>query len=230
MTSNSHTAIRASLLERIRSGEWPLGGRIPGEAELAAEYGCARTTLNRAMRSLAEDGLVVRRRKGGTRVSPAPARRATVEIPLLREQVEQTGACYGHDVRKREMLVPPPSIRQRLNLRPNQKALFLHTVHLADSVPFAFEVRWVNTKTVPQIMDEPFTDISVNEWLVRSVPFSSGDVVFAAENVDAGTSEALGVPEGSAVFSIDRTTWLGDDFITTMKLFYRPGFELRSSL
>ncbi|MBL4673106.1 MAG: GntR family transcriptional regulator, partial [Arenicella sp.] len=87
MTVNSHHDIRQALRGRIESGEWQLGALIPGEMALADEYGCARTTINRALQTLANDGLVIRKRKGGTRVCEMPVRQAKFEIPILREQV-----------------------------------------------------------------------------------------------------------------------------------------------
>ena len=106
----------------------------------------------------------------------------------------------------------------------------METIHLSDDRPFAFEVRWVNTHTVPEILDAPLDEISANEWLVRTVPFSAGDVVFSAINADKHVASAIEADEGAAVFLIDRTTWLGDDFITTMKLYYKVGFQLHSQI
>lgn len=44
--------------ERIRIGNLPVGARLPGEEDLAEEYGVAYTTVRRAMRVLRERGLV----------------------------------------------------------------------------------------------------------------------------------------------------------------------------
>ena len=230
MTASSHAAIRESLQERIQGGEWALGDRIPDEVDLAAEYGCARATVSRALRTLAEEGLVVRKRKGGTRVIPFPVRQAKLEIPVLREQVEATGSVYRHQIVSQRMKAPPSSVRTRLRLEQGTKALFMETIHLADDRPFAFEVRWVNTSAVPEIKDAPLEEISANEWLVKTVPFSTGDVVFTAVNADQQVANALEADEGAAVFVIDRTTWLGDEFITTMKLYYKEGYQLYSRL
>ena len=230
MSSSSHIAIRESLQERIQSGEWGLGDRIPDEVDLASEYGCARATVNRALRTLAEDGLVVRRRKGGTRVNPLPVRQAKFEIPVLREQVEATGGQYRHQIVNRKMKVPPSAVRTRLRLPTGSKALFMETIHLSDDRPFAFEVRWVNTHTVPEILEASLDETSANEWLVRTVPFSAGDVMFSAINADKHVASAIEADEGAAVFLIDRTTWLGDEFITTMKLYYKVGFQLHSQI
>lgn len=230
MPATTHQSIRQSLLDRIHSGEWALGALIPGEVALAEEYGCARTTVNRALQALADEGLVVRRRRGGTRVSPQTVRTAQLQIPLLREQVEATGCAYGHHITMRKKKTPPASVRTRLRLPTGTKALFLETLHLADDRPFAFETRWVNIQAVPEIIDASMEHVSANEWLVQSVPFSSGDVVFSAANADLHIADALDIAVGDAVFVVDRTTWLDDTFITTMKLHYRPGYQLYSQL
>ncbi len=230
MNAISHTLIRETLLERIQSGEWELGELIPNEEELAEEFGCARTTVNRALRALAEEGIVIRKRKGGTRVCELPKREAKFEIPIVRQQVEATGAVYRHKIVCRESKKPPISVSTRLHLGGDEKALYLEALHLADERPFAFEMRWVNPAAVPHIEEEKFDTISVNEWLIKSVPFSSGDVSFSAVNADCDIADALDVTEGSALFLVDRTTWYDQTFITTLKLYYNQGFKFYSKL
>ncbi|MBR9834725.1 MAG: UTRA domain-containing protein [Alphaproteobacteria bacterium] len=230
MSTVTHQAIRDSILERIQKGEWGLGELIPGEAALADEYGCARTTINRALQGLAKDGLVVRKRKGGTRVSNMPVRQAKFDIPIVREQIEAFGGHYRHQVLRKVEKVPPLSVRTRLGLGDGVKALQLDTVHLADGRPFAFESRWVNLQAVPQIKKAPLDEISANEWLVQTVPFSDGDVSFTAVAASKDVASALECEAGAALFVIDRTTSLAGEFITTMKLFYREGYQLYSRL
>ena len=230
MQANSHHNIRQALRERIESGEWALGALIPGELALATEYGCARTTINRALQTLADEGLVVRKRKGGTRVCPMPVRHAKFKIPIVREQVEAIGSKYRHQVMSQQNKTPTTSVRTRLHIPDAKKAFFIETIHLADERPYAYEERWVNIEAVPEIVDAPLDEISVNEWLVKTVPFSSGDVVFSAVNADDRVAGALESKVGNAVFVLDRTTWMGEEFITTLKLYYKDGYQLYSQL
>lgn len=230
MNKVTHQTIRQSILERIQNGGWALGELIPGEVALAEEYGCSRTTINRALQGLADEGLVVRKRKGGTRVCNMPVRQAKFDIPIVREQVEAFGGHYRHQVLRKVEKVPPLSIRTRLGLENGAKALQLDTVHLADGRPFAYEARWINLKVVPQIRNAPLDSVSANEWLVQTVPFSSGDVSFSAVAAGADVASALECNEGDALFVIDRTTSLAGEFVTTMKLFYREGYQLYSRL
>jgi GntR family histidine utilization transcriptional repressor len=83
--------IRAEVLRRIRVRDWPPGGLIPTEETLAQEFGCARATVNRALRELAGAGVLERRRKAGTRVALLPVRKATLEIPVIRQEIEARG-------------------------------------------------------------------------------------------------------------------------------------------
>lgn len=230
MTKNSHHQVRQLLKLRIESGEWALGSLIPAEVDLANEYGCARSTINRALQTLANEGMLVRKRKGGTRVCSLPVRQAKFAIPIVREQVEELGCTYRHKVITNALEIPPSTISERLNLSAKKKALRLDTVHLANNTPFAYEERWVNIDAVPDILTAPFEKISVNEWLVKSVPFSSGDVAFYATNANQKVADSLNTEVDTALFVVDRTTWSKNDFITTLQLYYKQGYRLSAQL
>ncbi|MDF3606867.1 GntR family transcriptional regulator [Paracoccus sp. DMF-8] len=88
-------AVQSEVLSRIRNGQWP-GTLIPTETTLAAEFGCARATINRALTSLAESGLLERRRKVGTRVAQHPPQQSTLPKIFIRDEIEARGALYGY--------------------------------------------------------------------------------------------------------------------------------------
>ena len=75
--------IKTEMLEWIQTGIWKQGGLIPVEAALAKEFGCARTTVYRALRKLAQEGILERRRKAGTLVVMPVGRSANFEIPRI---------------------------------------------------------------------------------------------------------------------------------------------------
>lgn len=106
----------------------------------------------------------------------------------------------------------------------------METLHFADDKPFAFEQRLVNFEAVPNILTAPLHEISANEWLVKTVPFSSGDVVFYATNAEQKIADAIETPLGTAIFVSDRTTWFKDEFITKVQLCYQAGFQLYTQL
>ena len=64
--SSLHEKIRETIEGKILSGAWAPGYRIPFERDLMSRYGCARMTVNRALGSLVDAGLIVRRRRVGS--------------------------------------------------------------------------------------------------------------------------------------------------------------------
>ncbi|MBU6535083.1 GntR family transcriptional regulator [Streptomyces sp. NPDC057245] len=47
------------ITEQIRAGRLPVGARLPGERDLAEEYGVAVNTVRRAIRELRDQGLLI---------------------------------------------------------------------------------------------------------------------------------------------------------------------------
>src|SRR5690606_3281421 len=82
-TGSLHGRIYTELEDRILSGEWQPGARIPFEHELTEQYGCSRMTVNKAISELAGRGLVIRRRRAGTFVAAPRTHAAVLAIPDL---------------------------------------------------------------------------------------------------------------------------------------------------
>lgn len=57
------------LLDRIRSGEWALGEKLPGETTLAPQLGVGRSTVREAIRQLAGRGVLASRQGAGVFVT-----------------------------------------------------------------------------------------------------------------------------------------------------------------
>ena len=230
MTQASYRTIQDEVLRRIRSREWPPGQIIPSEVDLAEEFDCARATINRALRELAETGLLDRRRKAGTRVSLNPVRKATLDIPVTRLEVENRGSTYRHKILEIQKSSAPQHLAARMNLGATAKVLHLRTLHMADDRPFLYEDRWVNLTVAPGIINAPLDTISANEWLVQNVPISSGDIALSAEPATQVDSIALVIPVGTALFVIERLTFVGAATVTDVRLAYAPGYRMTTHI
>lgn len=218
--------VQAEIMRRIRERIWLPGEFIPKEVDLANEFNCARATVNRALRELAEAGVLDRKRKAGTRVASHPVRKAKLDIPITRHEVERLGATYRHKIIDSKRTTAPLLIRSHLKLPENTSMLHLRTLHFADDKPFMYENRWINVNVAPDILEADLTKVSANEWLVNNIPLSTGDIAFSAENSAAEEAKCLEITTGEAIFIIERTTWSNDEAITYARLCYAPGFRL----
>ena len=221
--------LRTAIGERIRAREWGPDGLMPGEIQLAADYGVARATVNRALQSLADDGLIERRKRAGTRVAALPIRRARLEIPVIRREVEALGKPYAFRLLAQQTLGAPVPVAARLGLPDGTDMLWLETLHLAGGRPHAFETRWLNPAVLPQPIPD-FAAISANEWLVANLSLVSGDITLTAEPATTREASALGLPIATPVFVTERTTIGTQGPITLVRLVHGPGHSIRLDL
>lgn len=219
--------IKRIAIQRMQNGIWAPGTTLPNEAELAQEFGSTRTTVSRAMRELADEGYLERRRKAGTRVLTNPTRQARLAIPLIRDEIEATGAAYRYSLVSRQDGPAPDWLSAQLALPAGADCLHLICVHYADNRPFALEDRWINLAAVPEAAAEPFSQTGPNEWLVRKVPYSQAQFSFTATVADARLAAFLAARPGDAVLQADRITWLGETAVTYALFSYAPGYRVR---
>ena len=184
------------------------------------------------MRELAQEGILERRRKAGTLVVMPVGRSANFEIPRIRLEIEETGATYRYDLLLLEVTVPhPTNVRSKLETSQELRSLHLHCLHCSNEVPFQFDDRWINLKSIPEAKQEKFEEVNPNEWLVNHVPWTNAEHILSATNADAEKAELLSMAERDALFVIQRRTWSKENLVTYVRLYY-PGlfYQMRTIL
>ena len=218
--------VKREVFRRIRNKQWGPGTLLPGEVDLATEFGCARATVNRAMQELSDDGIIERRRKGGSRVKLAPVRQVTFEIPLVRAEVESKGSEYRYELISSALLRAPRWLAARLNVTGDAPFRHVQCLHFADGAPFQYEDRWIHLAAVQRATDADFSHISPNEWLVSEVPYTNAEVRFSASSADATVAKFLKTVIGEPIFLAERTTWLADSPVTFVRLHFARGYQM----
>ncbi|MEW2918930.1 GntR family transcriptional regulator [Ruegeria sp. ANG10] len=224
--TTSYKDIKKTVLSRIRSGEWQPDSLLPNEQDLAVEFSCTRTTVNRALRELADEGYLERRRKAGTRVLSAPQRQARFTIPMVRDEVEAMGGTYRYALVSSKLETAPEWLSARLALSAGQSVMHVRCMHFNGNTPFQFEDRWIVTASVPQVEQADFSQIGPNEWLIHTLPFTNVELSFLASRADATIAGFLDVPEGEPVFTGERITWLQGQPVTFAKMFFAAGYRM----
>lgn len=223
---NSWKVIRDEIRRRVRARELLPGAKLPSDQDLADAFGCARTTIQRAMTDLAQTGTVNRRRKGGTTIALYPITRTTFDIPITRLEVEGQGKAYGYFLVSREMATVPPAVAASFGLSKQVEMLHVTALHSADGRPYIFEDRWIAPDTIPEILDVDLSRESANEWLILNRPYSDCEVRFLAAKADRREADLLETAVDEALFVIERTTWIDSAPITMVRAVAAPGYQL----
>ena len=219
MTRVTYKDIQKDVLNRINAKEWEPGDLIPNEEILANQLGCARATVNRALRELAQAGVIDRKRKGGTRVSISPIRKALFDIPIIRKEVENKGNIYTF-----EILSSKKSILNKTN------GLSVETIHKSNGLPYVFEQRWVNLKIASGLSKLDLNSISINEWLVANIPISTGTISFSAEHASKIEHRLFSTHSNRALLIVNRKTFITQELITKVRFSYPPGHKIKTTI
>jgi GntR family histidine utilization transcriptional repressor len=221
-----HRQIRRAIARPILAGAWPPGRRIPSEHDLMARFGVSRMTVNRALASLAGEGLVERKRKSGTVVAAPSAERAVFEIWDISAEIARGGAVHAMTLLSRETGAATQEETERLRAPAGTPVLRLVLCHAADGVPVQIEERVVNLRAAPGILDARLDTIAPGRWLLDHVPWTEAEHAIRAIAATSDVARHLKVRRGAACLCVERRTWRGPEPITFARLTSPAGAQV----
>lgn len=222
----AYSQVRQAIARPILSGEMPPGTRIPSEVELVELFSVSRMTVNRALRSLAEEGLIARRRRHGTFVAKRSGEHAVLEISNMEAEIARDGAAYRYEILSRKVVRATRDQSTELSIEKDQELLQFRCLHYADDAPVLYEDRLINLAVAPNARLEKFEAAPPSRWLLDRMPWFDAEHVIAAINADADIARLLKVRKGAACLRVVRRTWQGDRPVTWVTLTY-PGERQR---
>jgi len=196
------------LKSMILDGTLPYGERIPTEEQLAKAFNVSRITAKRSMDELAKENLVERRRGKGSHIiykyTPKP-----VEAPLvgMLQEIESMARNSHATVIECDMMKPPESIRDEMEIQNGGSALHLIRVRERQGLKFGYYVSWTTGVDMPP-------DPTLFEHKPRLSYFRENglEITHVTQTLSAvaATGEvaaALGVTEGSPLLSLTRRSY-----------------------
>lgn len=202
-----HVRIRKVLEERIRGGQWGPGTRIPTEVELCEEFGVSRITVQRALRDLADAGLIVRFRRRGSFVAQAVGQKNLLRFTGLLIQGPETHG--DHRVLSAQVL-PADRARLRLPGVPDAEAVIEMERHKmgADGHVLNTELHVLPFRLAPDLLDQPLEPLTTHAYLRdRGVELTRARLYVDPHVLDEAQAALFGLPPGTPVFRWLRETW-----------------------
>ncbi len=162
--------IKNYLLAEIQAGHWKEGDAIPSEQALAKQFGVSRMTVNRAVRELTDEQILSRVQGSGTYVAQHKYQATLVEIRNIADEVRARGHTHRSELHLLERGKASEHIAAALGVAVGRMLFHSVIVHFENDVPIQLEDRWVNPEVAPDYMQQDFSAITPNEYLMAAAP------------------------------------------------------------
>ncbi len=203
VTLPAYLHIVDTLSERLSSGHYDTGSRLPSTAEFCAEFGVSPMTLRKALTILSDRGLVTAEKGRGTFVR-------SVDLGDSAFTLEQLG---GEDLDRscEVQLLSAATIKANgqvatiLTIPQGDRVVYLRHLLLNDKVPAIFHREYLVCN-----LQRPFSELLLQPVSLRGFLRSSrdrrsprGEITLHASTLDAAAAKALGEPAGTPAFCLE---------------------------
>jgi GntR family histidine utilization transcriptional repressor len=168
----AYAQVKNFIQQHISSGEWRPGDPVPSESALMQQFGISRMTVNRALRELTAQGMVVRHQGSGTFVAELHRIASNLTIRDIQEEVMERGHVHTARVLLSIAEKADAQLAQSLGLRAGAKVFHTVLVHLENGIPIQYEDRYVNPAAAPQYLQSDFTQTTPTRHLLSEAPLT----------------------------------------------------------
>ncbi|KFE53450.1 histidine utilization repressor [Pseudomonas syringae] len=217
---------------KLNSGEWKAGDLIPSENRLVQELGMSRMTVNRALRELTEEGLLVRVSGVGTFVAESKPQSNLLRITNIADEISARGHRYSCEVLHLGREAASMPVAAALALSTGASVFHVLCVHCEEGVPVQLEDRYVNPEHVPDFLKQPFGDqLQPARYLLQTIRPDDIEHIVEACHPNAEESRYLQIALTEPCLVLMRRTWSGGKVVTYVRLIhpssrYRLGSRL----
>ena len=204
---------------KLRAGEWQTGDLIPSENRLVVELGMSRMTVNRALRELTEEGLLLRVSGVGTFVAESKPKSNLLTITNIADEITARGHRYDCQVLQLSREAASMTIAAALALPTGASVFHLVCVHLEEGVPVQLEDRYVSPELVPEFLQQQFGgQLQPARYLLQVISPDEMEHIVEAAHPSTDESRHLQVEATEPCLVLMRRTWNGGKVVTYVRL------------
>lgn len=202
-----YLAVKEEISRLISQDIYPSGSQLASEPELARQLGVSRVVLREALRTLEEEGVLMKRPGIGTFVnSPYPVIESSLTANLgLTEIIEGAGFTAGTSSLTVTDEHADPHTAELLGRPAATPVLRIERVRTADGRPVAFTVDRLPLDVCRSRCQELEQGTSLYELLATwGVPVGSGYATLTPAKAGDHVAKALGISPESVVLLIEQ--------------------------
>jgi GntR family histidine utilization transcriptional repressor len=214
--------IKDHLLAEIHAGKWREGDVIPSEPELAVQFKVSRMTVNRAVRELTAEQVLTRVQGSGTYVAQRKYQSTLVEIKSIAEEVRARGHVHRSELHLLERCKASEVLAAQFAVSVGHLLFHSVIVHRENELPIQVEDRWVNSSVAPEYLEQDFSAITPNEYLMAAAPLQGVDYSIEALSPPREIAEMLHIQQKEACLVLHRKT-LSKGSVASVATMWHPG-------
>lgn len=228
----AYVRIAKSLGDRIASGVYPEGSRLPSGPQLCADFGVSPMTARRALALLENQGMVSAIQGRGTFVRSMDLSRSPFHLDYRGgEWLDETA-----DIRllSASMIRADDSVVAHLGVEPGRMVVYLRRLVLHDDEPAMYHREYIIYDPRRPVVEAQLQLTSLHAFFDSggASRFPRGDLTLTSVNLDADGAAALGEPVGSSALCLEHLFRDSDDTpVSWGRFLLRTGlFSLRAKL
>ncbi len=214
--------IKNYLLAEISAGRWKEGDVIPSEQALVTQFGVSRMTVNRAVRELTFEQILTRKQGSGTYVAQQKYQATLLEIKSIAEEVRSRNHSHRSQLHQLERSKASEHYAKQFELTDGATLFHSIIVHFDNEMPIQVEDRWVNPIVAPDYMQQDFSIITPNEYLVAVAPLQSAHYSIEALNPSREILDMLAIDAKQPCLVLKRKTTSGGKIASVVTMWH-PG-------
>ena len=214
--------IKKTIQQKIDSGEWVVGQKLPSENDLVVALDVSRMTINRALRELTQQGMISRVHGIGSFVASRPRHASLIELEDIALEIEAHGKRHSSRVLNLQRIEASAELASKMEIDLASPLYYLHTVHYQDELPIQLETRYVNAALVPEFIDQDFTQTTSTSYLLQQFVPEEMEHIVRAVMPDSQTCKLLQIESNRPCLQLSRRTWKQGRVVTQVSLTY-PG-------
>lgn len=214
--------IKDYLLAEIHAGRWKEGEAIPSEHVLARQFGVSRMTVNRAVRELTAEQILKRVQGSGTYVAQQKYQTTLVALKSIADEVRARGHRHHSKLHLLEGEKAHEPLTGQFEVRAGHPLFHSIIVHYDNNLPIQVEDRWVNSSFAPDYLQQDFSALTPNEYLMVAGPLQGVSYSIEALNAPGKIAAMLQMRAGEPCLVLHRKT-LSQGQIASIVTMWHPG-------
>lgn len=203
----AYQQLAAQLQAMINLGELQVGDSLPTETALCAQLGISRSTVRQALRSLEDDGQIIRRRRNGTKVCDPKLMRKLNNIYNFTTEMRALGLTPSSKLLRFAIVHPDEKIARKLNVDASCEVFLIRRLRLANNEPLMLETAYIPTKFCKTLTENQLSD-SLYAMISEYTGLLPGEATetYEAVSFTKEEAEALDEPRTNPALRIQRVS------------------------